>query len=236
MTNLVEYQVARQGIQLPQIQAALYEYVLAGNGIFLRAQRREFQAQLCIAPCDVRGLAMLETELHLNALLVPRSIVEEIVRRSQSARDFSGRPCEIVFHLELDRSASWVLHVPEQSQAPARVKPTDDSPTSSYAQACIEVHSHVNMNACFSCFDDRDETGFRIYVVLGCLSRTPTFAVRIGVYGYHLDIPARWVFELPEGLTDAVTGEGTILGPTGWDSRTAAGSSSRNNDLRAKPE
>ncbi len=236
MTNLVEYQIARPGIPLLPIQASLYEYVMAGNGIFLCAQRCEFQAQLRIARCDIRGLAELKTELHLNASLVPRTIVEEIVRRSQSARDSNGRPCEIVFHLELDTSASWVLHVPEQSQAPARVKPADDSPSSSYARACIELHSHVNMNACFSCFDDRDEVGFRIYVVLGCLSTTPTLAVRIGVYGYHQVIPARWVFELPDGLADAVTGEGTILGPTEWNTRTAVASSSRNIDLRANPE
>ncbi len=235
MIDLVEYNVARPGSPLLPIRAPLYQYVMAGNGIFLRAHRREFQAQLCIARCDIRGLAELKTELHLYAPLVPRSIVEEIVRRSQSAQDSSGRPCEIVFHLELDAGA-WILHVPEQSQAPARVKPADDSPSSSYARACIELHSHVNMNACFSCFDDRDELGFRIYVVLGCISTTPTLAVRIGIYGYHLEIPACWVFELPPDVADAVTGEGTLLGPNGWNSRTAVASSSPNDSDRARHE
>ncbi len=213
MIALVGYQIARLGMPLPPIQAALYEYAMAGNGIYVRAQRREFSAQIRISPFALRGLQELRSELNLNAPLVPRTIVEEIIRRARSARDAQARPCEIVFHLELNSSASWILHVPEQSQAPARVKPTDESPTSSYARACVEVHSHVNMNACFSCFDDRDETGFRIYVVLGCISTTPTFAVRIGVYGYHENIPARWLFDLTDDVADAVTGEGTCLGP-----------------------
>jgi len=213
--NLVEYRIAQPGIPLPAIAASLYEYVMAGNGIFIRGVRCEFQAQFCIVPCAIRGLEDLAPSLNLSAPRVPREIVDEMLRRARTARDANAQSCEIVFHLELDDSGSWLCHVPDQTQAPARAKPTDDSPTSSYARACIEVHSHVNMQARFSSLDDKDEVGFRVYAVLGCISTAPVMRVRIGMYGYRQDIPASWVFDLPPEIGDAVTGEGTLLGIPG---------------------
>lgn len=197
---------------LPPIEAALYEYVMAGNGIFIRGARREFQAQFCIQPCKVRGLAELEPYLELQTSRVPCTIVLEMLERARAARDAHGHPCEVVFHLELAETGIWQLHQPEQHQTPTRAKPSDDSPTSSYARACMEVHSHVNMNACFSSLDNEDEQGFRLYGVLGLVSTTPVIRVRVGLYGYRHNIPSKWVFDLPPGIGDAVTGEGTLLG------------------------
>jgi len=34
------------------------------------------------------------------------------------------------------------------------------------------------------------------------------------MYGYRHDIPANCVFDLPPEIGDAVTGEGTLLGPS----------------------
>ncbi len=213
MNNLVQYHIARPGMPLPPIQAALYEYILAGNGIFIRGARREFQAQFCIVPCEIRGLANLEASLQLNAPRVSREVVAEMLLRARVARDAEGRPCEIVFHLELDEARVWHCLVPSQAQGPARAKPVDDSPSSSYARACIEVHSHVEMHARFSSLDNQDEIGFRLYAVLGCISTRAVMRVRVGMYGYHHDIPANWVFDLPPEIGDAVTGEGTLLSP-----------------------
>jgi hypothetical protein len=213
MSSLVQYHIAKPGMPLPPLQAALYEYLLAGNGIFLRGARREFQTQFCIVPCLIRGLADLEASLQLNAPRVSRELVAEMIQCACAARDTDGRPCEIVFHLELDEADAWRCHVPNQKQSPVRAKPDDDSPSSSYARACIEVHSHVDMQARFSSLDDQDEQGFRIYAVLGCLSSKPVMRVRVGMYGHRRDVPTNWVFDLPPGIGDAVTGEGTLLGP-----------------------
>ena len=210
--NLVDYHISKVGIPLPPIAASLYEYMMAGNGLFIRGARREFQAQFCITPSTIRGLVDLEPSLELNAPHVPREMVEEMLRRARQACDKQGQPCEIVFHLVLGETLIWQCHVPSQRQSPMRAKPSDDSPTSSYARACIEVHSHVDMFASFSSLDDRDEQGFRIYAVLGCISTTPVVRVRVGMYGSQHDIPAYWVFDLPPGIGDAVTGEGTLLG------------------------
>jgi len=199
---------------LPPITAALYEYVMAGNGIFIRGARREFKAQFCIQPCIVRGLLELGSSLDLNMPRVPREMISEMLRRARAVRDQQGRPCEIVFHLEFADATGWQCHVPKQNQSPMRAKPSDDSPASSYARACIEIHSHVDMHASFSSLDDQDEQGFRVYAVLGCISTRPVMRVRVGLYGYRHDIPAKWIFDLPPGIGDAVTGEGTQLGPT----------------------
>jgi hypothetical protein len=213
LDNLVHYHIAKPGIPLPPIQAALYEYILAGNGIFIRGARREFQAQFCIEPCEIRGLANLEASLQLNAPHVPREIVAEMIQRARMARDADGRSCEIVFHLELDEAGTWQCNVPSQTQSPMRARPNDDSPSSSYARACVEVHSHVDMHARFSSLDDQDEIGFRVYAILGCISTRAVMRVRVGMYGYRCDIPASWAFDLPPEIGDAVTGEGTLLGP-----------------------
>jgi hypothetical protein len=204
---------ARSQMPLPPIKASLFEYVLAGNGIFIRGARREFQTQFCIQPFVVRGLQELDLSLHMNGPHVSPEIVAEMLRLAREARDTKGHPCEIVFHLELDETMGWHYHAPDQQQSPMRAKPSDDSPTSSYAKACIEVHSHVDMHAVFSSVDDQDELGFRIYAVLGSISTRPVIRVRVGMYGYRHDIPANWVFDLPPGIGDAVTGEGTLLGP-----------------------
>ncbi len=233
MIDFVGYHIALPGIPLLPIEASLYEYVLAGNGIFIRGARREFQTQFCIQPCQVRGLPELETYLEMKTPRVPREIVLNMLNRARAARDAKEQPCEIVFHLEFTEAGSWQCHVPEQTQSPMRAKPSDDSPASSYARACIEVHSHVDAgttiarcvrseqrikdvpaHARFSSMDDEDETGFRLYAVLGCISTTPVIRVRVGLYGYRQDIPANWVFDLPREIGDAVTGEGTLLGPT----------------------
>jgi hypothetical protein len=212
MIDFVVYHIAIPGIPLLPIEASLYEYIMAGNGIFIRGARHEFQAQICIQPCVVRGLPEHETYLEMKTPRVPREAVSEMLRRARTARDAKGQPCEIVFHLEFTDEGVWRCHVPDQSQSPMRAKPSDDSPDSSYARACIEVHSHVDMQASFSSLDDQDEQGFRLYVVLGCISTRPVMRVRVGLYGYRHDIPANWVFDLPPGIGDAVTGEGTLLG------------------------
>lgn len=230
LSNLVDYRIAQPGIPLPPIEASLYEYVMAGNGIFVRGARRELQTQFCIQPFTVRGLAQLAPTLEMKGPRVPCEIIHEMLRRARQARDEEGQPCEIVFHLELDESLVWRCQVPSQWQSAMRTKPIDDSPESSYARACIEVHSHVDAGttmarcakqqrimgvpayASFSQTDDEDEQGFRVYAVLGSVSTRPVIRVRVGLYGYRQDIPANWVFDLPPGIGDAVTGERTLLG------------------------
>ncbi len=207
MIHLVQYHIAKPGMPFPPIQAPLYEYILAGNGIFIRGARREFQAQFCIARCVVNGLDDLQPSLDLHVSRVPCEIVQEMLDRARASRDTEGQPVEILFHLELDDSGVWRCRVPDQTQAPAGAKPPDDSTASSYARACIEVHSHVDMPARFSSLDDRDEMGCRLYAILGRIREAPEIRLRVGLYGHRHEFPASWVFDLPPDVTDTVASE-----------------------------
>ena|SRR6185503_13995165 len=184
---------------------SLYDYVLAGNGVFLRAQRPGLGVQFQIAECEVRGLPALEDIFEWDAPPVPVGTVEQMLR---IARREAIVDREILFHITWDSppgwTSTWALHVPEQDAGPAHCKPLDDGPDSTHAKALIECHSHHSMSAHFSSMDDEDEQGFRIYAVLGrVLNEQAKISVRVGCHGYFFVIPAESVFELPTGLVDA---------------------------------
>ena len=200
---LVEYVIARTS-DLPPIHAAMYEYVLAGNGVFVRGQREGLAATIKVAKCFVRGLAPLQQSFQFNYPRVPASVLTRMLQRSRTSSE--GRlfkePKEILFHLCWDATI-WQLIVPPQSATPTTVQPLGNSLDSSYERALIECHSHHWMSPYFSTKDNAEETGFRIFAVLGHIFTMPSIRVRIGLYGHFLEIPANTIFELPETITDA---------------------------------
>lgn len=201
--SLVNYRIAYAGVPLPPIEAGLFEYVLAANGVYVRGERPELAALLPIASCEIRGLAELEPKTELRVPGVPQEQVRWMLEQARRAQDDTGRPTEIIFHLSVDDAGIWNVETPEQLQGPARAKPLDDSGSSSYARAFVEVHSHVNMSSQFSHTDDGDEIGFRVYAILGRIFDTPEMRVRVGLYGYRWEIPAREIFDLPPEVSDA---------------------------------
>ncbi|MGB5058099.1 MAG: hypothetical protein WBO48_05380, partial [Candidatus Promineifilaceae bacterium] len=62
--TLVTYHIHRAE-PLPPNDALAYQYVLAGNGLFVRAETRFFRATLPVAPAVVRGLPLLATQFQL---------------------------------------------------------------------------------------------------------------------------------------------------------------------------
>jgi hypothetical protein len=215
ISNLVNYRIAYPSVPLPPIEANLYEYILAENGVFVRGERREFAALLPIKACEIRGLAGLEPHVELRVPCVPSSLLLMMLDRSRKARDSNGFLIEILFHLWVDEAGAWQLETPEQSQGFARAKPIDDSPTSSYAHALLEVHSHAELPARFSSTDDGDELGFRLFGVLGDVLKHPQLRVRVGLYGYRWEMPAQDIFELTPDIVDALEMD-TEMESTTW--------------------
>ena len=192
---MITYHIA-QSLPLPALPPGLYQYVLAGNGIFVRAERPGLSACLWYALSEIRGLPALKPSVVLSSK-VPYGFVQDMLDFSRAAS-----PNEILFYLLHDENFQfvnpWRLVIPNQVQAPSNVHPVD--PFNPHGQvALIECHSHHNMGAFFSREDDKDETGFRIYAVLGEISTRPALAVRVGIYGHFYPIPAHWVFDLPVG-------------------------------------
>ncbi|HEX9002383.1 MAG TPA: hypothetical protein VGB07_20920 [Blastocatellia bacterium] len=201
---LVRYLLA-SGAELPPISAPLYEYVFAGNGVFKRAARKEMSAMIPASECAIRGLAAVELKLSFQFDRVPESITQQIL---EAAREAARQELEILFHLSL-ADGKWRLEIPPQIQRYASVEPMEKGAGSSYERAIIEIHSHHRMPAKFSPDDDREETGFRIYGVIGNLNpRTahwPKVNFRVGVYGDWWPLPADRVIEMPTQLIDCNT-------------------------------
>jgi PRTRC genetic system protein A len=150
------------------------------------------------------GLHPLENTLRLDNGRVDRETVRHILLRC-----YFELPNEALFYLTPCQQA-WSLRIPEQIQSPGGVRPAD--PFNMMARdALIEVHSHNSMPAYFSGTDNHDETGFRIYAVIGRIdSHRPEIRVRIGVYGNFIPVPAGLVFDLGgTHLRDAA--EGSVL-------------------------
>jgi PRTRC genetic system protein A len=188
--------VTAQSERLPPIDAQMFEYVLAGNGVFKRGKRVGLEAMVQIARCQISGLAPIQPNFRLNYPKVPEQLLKEMLVRSQQAH-----PNEILFHLYWE-SGQWQLNIPPQTSTPTSVQPLGEGLGVSYQKALIEVHSHHNMSAEFSTTDDGEETGFRIFGVLGTIFSQPTIRVRVGLYGNFWHIPAEWVFQIPHQILD----------------------------------
>jgi PRTRC genetic system protein A len=201
----IEHIIANSN-ELPPMQSSVYEYILGGNGLFIRAQRPELQILIPVFHKKVYGLPTIKPYLKLIPGLVPKEIVTEMWRRSVMATDTNGKATETLFHLtSVDNQ--WQLIQPEQIASASSCQPSHDGAGSSYLTAAIECHSHNSMPAFFSATDDADEGGVRVYAVLGKIfSSRPEIAVRVGIYRNYLLIPAVWAFELPIFLNDVLGG------------------------------
>lgn len=200
MTPIVAYRIA-QTVDLGPIQASSYEYVMAGNGVFLRAVRTGLAITLPLATCEVRNLHPLESRLELEYGCVPSHVLSRILDLARKAA--AEEPREALFHLSYAEDR-WQLEVPLQIQTECSVEPLDSGPESSYARALIEIHSHHQMPAKFSNIDDQEERGFRIFGVIGRIWKRPEIRFRVGVFGQFIEVPAHWVCEMPTEIRDCV--------------------------------
>jgi PRTRC genetic system protein A len=180
----------------------LYEYVFGGNGVFIRARREGLDACARVAECEIRGLSPVEPFVEFTLPKVPASLTALMLRKSREACVTKGSPVERLFYLRPE-GGSWGMTAPPQVATSSSVRPEDDA-GDSYSRSLVELHSHHQMDAFFSGRDDADETGFKIYAVLGRIfSESAELRVRVGVFGHFVEVPASEIFELPTGLAEA---------------------------------
>jgi PRTRC genetic system protein A len=191
--QLVQHLMVDPDGALPEAPNCLYAYLLAGNGVFVHARRPGLEALVPVVSCRISGLPEITPRVDLPQR-VPASLLEHVLRFSQQVF-----PDEALFWFNwVDQ---WYLHVPDQQVTNTSAVPCDLHNRAG-TRALIDLHSHARFAPFFSPADDRDETGFRIYAVIGCLNKTPTISVRVGVYSHYFNIPASTVFELPVGMYD----------------------------------
>jgi hypothetical protein len=210
--TLARHLILHPGEALPPY-AVLYDYVLAGNGVFIRARRKGVQACVPIGLCDVRGLPALEPSVELTLPKVPADLTQELLEMALAERTAGGKWLEAMYHLSWS-GTGWELVKPAQRQYPDAVEPVGPYAGTTYATYLVEVHSHHTLDChWFSATDDASEgTKFRFFGLLFDLTGRPRLSLRLNVYGYSWDVPAATVFELPEGLNDGYTADEPLEG------------------------
>jgi hypothetical protein len=203
--GLISYVVHREASDYSGQQGAMFDYVLGSNGLYLTAERDELVVAFPIARAEVRGLQPAGPLFDFDLPHVPAGLVGRIL---QISRHYAEGSLESLFwlrHSDLNPyDNGWLLEEPAQDRRAASCRPHDGQ-EDVYGRVIIEVHSHHSMPARFSPTDDADETGFRLYAVIGRLLEEPEIRLRVGCYGYFWEIPASWALELPEGLSDCVS-------------------------------
>jgi PRTRC genetic system protein A len=192
---LIKYILAETEV-LPAIDpTSLYEFIMAGNGVFLRARRTGLEAMIPISTCEIRGLQPIEPYVRLEAGKIPLVCTQAILVEFQS-----DLPNESLVWVRLENK-KWKLIKPSQIADENSVHPVDPFDPAGIA-ALVDVHSHDTMEPFFSTQDDKDETGFRIFAVFGLLGTEPCVMARVGIYGYYWRLDAGDVFVLPVSAKD----------------------------------
>ena len=173
--SLVSYHVVGKDLHIPGIA---YDYVMAGDGLWVEAGNPLISARVPVVEAKVRGLGSIGRSLRLYQGKVPQRLWDlalSVMLASPERERYIG----------IRWSSGYQLYVPEQDGTVASVKyqPGDN--------ILVDLHSHAGMEPFFSGIDDRDEQGLKIYGVVGLLDKAvPVAELRIGVYGYYM--PVKW--------------------------------------------
>jgi len=170
---------------------AMMQYIVARNGLLIRAEDSRMEACVLIAPAELNGLAQVAPFARLKVDRIPSIWLHSILR---SARQHMPHEAMYQFHWVgnklVNSTVTWRVSMPTQTGTPTALRFDDDG------QAVIDLHSHNSMSAFFSGTDDADEQGLRFYAVIGRIDTDqPEIRVRVGVYGHHMTIPAELVFD-----------------------------------------
>jgi len=159
-----------------------YDYILAQNGLFIRARNALVEATVRIAHAPVRGLAPLYERVELSQGKIPRNL-SDLAISILAADPWRER------YLAVTWDGSYHLESPVQEGKAGGV---------SYERlpgTVLDIHSHGFLGAFFSGTDDRDEQGLGLYMVVGKLDMLlPDVELRVGLYGYFAPIRMEEVF------------------------------------------
>jgi PRTRC genetic system protein A len=193
----------------PLDEARMFEYLIAGNGVFLRARRRGIEVLLPVSPpCELVGLQPVAPYVELPYPRVGPELVTHMFDRARAQTQDGVHFEERLFYL-LWREGRWEVFEPEQEQRSGRVEPIDKT-LAAQLDVFAEAHSHHTMSAFFSPTDDSDEKWFGVYAVLGRITTRPEVRTRVVVDGYRWECPAEVLYDLPPGVRDCSAAQARI--------------------------
>ena len=164
-----------------------YDYILAGNGVFVRAENYLVKATVAVSEATIRGLRPLQESVELRHGRIPQYIYH-LALSTLMVNPYREQLVAIVW------DGSYRLKLPTQENGECWIK------YQTLPDTVLEFHSHGLMSAFFSTADNRDEQGLGIYAVAGRLDRLiPEVAMRVGVYGYFAPVKFSEVFDVHAG-------------------------------------
>lgn len=192
------------------VTAIMFEYLMAGSGLFVRGKRREFSVCLPLCRISVKGLPIVESKIVWHKPRIPGIIWREILADARFRNDFTEFKEDVFVVFWHEKSGEWRWKRISRERQRASII-ADDS-VEEYGEACIELHTHPDGAIYFSRADDEDESGkFRIFGILTDVhSNLPKIRFRCGVYDHFIQIPADFVSEMPPEFVDLNKIEQTI--------------------------
>jgi hypothetical protein len=193
-----------------------FDYVLASNGLFIEAEGKLLAARVPVARCEVRGLAPLEPKVVLRHGKIPQHLFDLAHNTMLTTPDKER-------FVAITHTDSYHIEVPKQADDKEKVGQGIDEGHGTGAgvaylnpdSVVLEMHTHPKLAARFSGTDNRDETGFRLYGVIGhcghyhevtddmshdeamgwMQNNCPAIRIRAGVYGYFYEIAWSDIFD-----------------------------------------
>jgi hypothetical protein len=194
---LVDCLVARHG--MPPRSGLAYDYLVAGDGLFVAASSSLLDVRIPVARCRVRGLEPVFAACSLLRGRVPTGLWKAMLGRLRLAHTAG---CEVLVGIAHDAARGYELVLPDQTVGPVAVEYTPEDGW------LLEVHSHRDGRARFSTTDTTDEQRLRLYGIVGRLDRPrPQVALRAGAYGYFMSVPWTSVFDGDPDNVDDVYGD-----------------------------
>ena len=193
-----------------------YDYVLAENGVFIETEGPLLAARVPVACANIRGLAPLEPKVVLRHGKIPRHLFDLALNTMLTTPD-KERYVAVTF------SDGYHINVPEQASSKEELLNGAHAGSGSVAgvayqnpdSVLLEMHTHPKMRASFSPTDNRDETGLKLYGVIGhcgdyheitddmshdevmgwMQNNQAAIRLRAGVYGYFYEVAWEDIFE-----------------------------------------
>ena len=182
--KLANYQInTKEGLQGES--GIFYDYIMASDGLYIRAMNDLMSVTMNIAHVQVRGLAPLKEEIIFRHGKLPSYLLNlalSIISETPETEQYVA----IVWCKN-----SYAVRKPEQDGTGGHVHYTVIPGT------LMDIHSHTGeMPAEFSFIDNIDEQGFKLYAVAADTgSDAPPLTIRLGVFGYFLELGIEEVFE-----------------------------------------
>jgi PRTRC genetic system protein A len=164
MNNLVTYHLHRTQA-LPPSDALFYQYIIAQNGVFVRAENDFISACIPVtrlkdATAPIRGLQRLNGWVRLKIPRIPLTLLETVIANAQVSTE-NGRLDETLSYLVWSNGRYRLIKPADQQASPNFVVSEMVEPGETVV---MDMHSHGAAPPYFSPTDDRDETRLRFLI------------------------------------------------------------------------